>query len=62
MRLAVLGRRQEPEPEPRLVVVQALPKGERAELAVETMTELGVDEIVPWAASRSVAQWRGAAG
>lgn len=62
VRLAVLARRQEPEPEPRVVVVQALPKGERAELAVETTTELGVDEIVPWAASRSIAQWRGARG
>jgi 16S rRNA (uracil1498-N3)-methyltransferase len=46
----------------RLVVVQALAKGERAEHAVELMTELGVDEIVPWAASRSVVQWRGARG
>ena len=51
-----------PAPDPRLVVVQALPKGDRAELAVEVMTELGVDEIVPWAASRSVAQWHGARG
>ncbi|MEP6851456.1 MAG: 16S rRNA (uracil(1498)-N(3))-methyltransferase [bacterium] len=49
----------EPVPDPRLVVVQALPKGERAELAVELLTELGADEIVPWAASRSVVQWRG---
>lgn len=62
LRLAVLARRRVPEPEPRLVVVQALPKGERAELAVETMTELGVDEIVPWAASRAVVQWRGPRG
>lgn len=62
LRLAVLARRQDPQPEPRLVVVQALPKGERAELAVETMTELGVDEIVPWAAARSVVQWRGTRG
>lgn len=47
-----------PRPEPRLVVVQALPKGDRGELAVETMTEVGVDEIVPWAASRCVTQWK----
>jgi 16S rRNA (uracil1498-N3)-methyltransferase len=46
-------------PDPRLVVVQALPKGERADLAVETLTELGVDDIVPWTASRSIVQWRG---
>ena len=45
-------------PDPRLVVVQALPKGERAELALELLTELGADEIVPWAARRSVVQWR----
>ncbi|UQX87497.1 16S rRNA (uracil(1498)-N(3))-methyltransferase [Jatrophihabitans telluris] len=44
--------------DPRFVVVQALPKGERAELAVEVLTELGVDEIVPWSASRSISQWR----
>jgi 16S rRNA (uracil1498-N3)-methyltransferase len=48
------------EPEtPRVVVVQAIPKGDRGELAVEMLTEVGVDEIVPWAASRSVAVWRG---
>jgi 16S rRNA (uracil1498-N3)-methyltransferase len=48
-----------PAPDPRLVVVQALPKGDRAELALELLTELGADEIVPWAAERSVVQWRG---
>ena len=49
-------------PDPRLVVVQALPKGDRAELAVETMTELGVDEIVPWSAARSITRWDGPRG
>lgn len=44
---------------PRITVVQAIPKGERAELAVEVLTEIGVDTIVPWAASRSVGVWRG---
>lgn len=47
------------EPDPRLVVAQALPKGERAELALELLTELGADEIVPWAAERCVVRWRG---
>ncbi len=44
---------------PRVVVVQAIPKGDRGELAVEMLTEVGVDVIVPWAASRCVAVWKG---
>ncbi len=52
----------EPAHSPRLVVVQALPKGDRGELAVETMTEVGVDVVVPWAASRCVTRWRDARG
>ena len=48
-----------PSPEPAVVVVQALPKGDRGELAVEVLTEVGVARIVPWAAARSVAVWRG---
>lgn len=57
LELEVLARRREPAPEPRVVVVQALPKGDRGELAVETMTEVGVDEIVPWPAARCVTRW-----
>lgn len=48
-----------PAEAPRLVVVQAIPKGDRGEAAVEMLTEVGVDVVVPWAASRSVAVWRG---
>ncbi len=44
---------------PRITVVQAIPKGDRGELAVEVLTEIGVDTIVPWAAARCVAVWRG---
>ncbi|HEX6469933.1 MAG TPA: 16S rRNA (uracil(1498)-N(3))-methyltransferase [Streptosporangiaceae bacterium] len=58
LRLDVLARRRQPAPDPRVVVVQALPKGDRGELAVEVMTEVGVDEIVPWAAARCVTRWR----
>jgi 16S rRNA (uracil1498-N3)-methyltransferase len=47
----------EPERPVRYVAVQALPKGDRAELAVEMLTELGVDEIVPWQAERSIVRW-----
>lgn len=48
-----------PREEPSVTVVQAIPKGDRGELAVEMLTEVGVDRIVPWAASRCVAVWRG---
>lgn len=48
-----------PEPSPELVVVQALAKGDRGERAVEVLTEIGVARIVPWAAERSVAVWKG---
>jgi 16S rRNA (uracil1498-N3)-methyltransferase len=51
-----------PPPQPQLVVVQALPKGDRGELAVATMTEVGADVIVPWAAARCVTRWDGARG
>ncbi|MDQ1019583.1 16S rRNA (uracil(1498)-N(3))-methyltransferase [Streptomyces afghaniensis] len=53
---------EEPPERPRLTVVQALPKGDRGELAVETMTEVGVDAIVPWAAARCITQWKGDRG
>ena len=46
-------------PTPRVTVVQAIPKGDRAELAVDVLTEIGTDRIVPWAAARCVGVWRG---
>lgn len=59
LQVRVLDRRVVPPPSPRLVVAQALVKGERSELAVELLTELGVDEILPWEAERCVARWAG---
>lgn len=53
----VLRRRDVAPASPRFVVVQALAKGGRDEDAVEAMTELGVDEVVGWAARRAVAKW-----
>ncbi|MFS0693688.1 16S rRNA (uracil(1498)-N(3))-methyltransferase [Streptomyces nitrosporeus] len=53
---------EDPAPEPRVTVVQALPKGDRGEVAVETMTETGVDVIVPWQAARCITQWKGDRG
>lgn len=53
---------EEPRPAARITVVQALPKGDRGEVAVETMTETGVDAIVPWQAARCITQWKGDRG
>ncbi|MFF2061426.1 16S rRNA (uracil(1498)-N(3))-methyltransferase [Streptomyces sp. NPDC058200] len=60
--VAVTEVRTEAKPSPRITVVQALPKGDRGELAVETMTETGADAIVPWQAARCVTQWKGERG
>ena len=60
LELAISVRRTESPADPRVVVVQALPKGGRGELAVELLTELGVDEIVPWRAARCVTVWSAA--
>ena len=46
----------------RIVLVQALAKGDRDERAVEQATEFGVDAVVPWQAERSVSRWDGAGG
>jgi 16S rRNA (uracil1498-N3)-methyltransferase len=51
-----------PPPQPRLTVAQALPKGDRGELAVELMTEIGVDAVIPWAAARSITKWQAERG
>lgn len=55
--VTVAERREVPAPAPRLILVQALAKGDRDELAVQAATELGVDEVVPWQAARSVSRW-----
>lgn len=55
--LEVAAGETEPAPAVRVTVVQALPKGERGELAVDLATEAGVDAIVPWAARRCVTRW-----
>jgi len=56
----VLDRWQVPPVQPPVTVVQALPKTERSELAIELATEAGVDTLVPWQAGRCVARWDGA--
>ncbi|MCM3883961.1 16S rRNA (uracil(1498)-N(3))-methyltransferase [Frankia sp. R82] len=59
---AVRRRVEVTSPGVRLVVAQALAKGDRGERAVEMLTEVGVDEIVPFAAARSVVRWDGERG
>lgn len=56
----VLARTQFPAESRRVVLAQALAKGDRDELAVQAATELGVDEVIPWQAARSVSRWEGA--
>jgi 16S rRNA (uracil1498-N3)-methyltransferase len=55
--LRVAARWAEPPARPRVLLAQALVKGERGELAVELATEAGVDEVLPWRAARCVARW-----
>lgn len=49
----------EERPDIRLVLVQALAKGDRDELAIETATELGIDAVIPWQSERSIVRWKG---
>ncbi|NYF10963.1 16S rRNA (uracil1498-N3)-methyltransferase [Leifsonia sp. AK011] len=51
---------EHPRREPAIFLAQALAKGDRDELAVQAATELGVDGVIPWQASRSISRWEGA--
>jgi 16S rRNA (uracil1498-N3)-methyltransferase len=55
--LTITGRADAAPPSPRVLLAQALVKGDRGELAVELATEAGVDGILPWRAARCVARW-----
>ena len=57
LELEVVDRRTLPAPAPRVLLAQALVKGDRGELAVELATEAGVDGVLPWRAARCVARW-----
>lgn len=54
-----VGLERETPPAIRLVLVQALAKGDRDELAIETATELGIDAVIPWQSERSIVRWKG---
>ncbi|MGE5135376.1 MAG: 16S rRNA (uracil(1498)-N(3))-methyltransferase [Gemmatimonadota bacterium] len=62
LQLAVRARRTEPPPQPAIVVAQAIPKGDRGQLAVEMLTEAGVDAVLAWQAERCVTRWQGDRG
>jgi 16S rRNA (uracil1498-N3)-methyltransferase len=55
----VQSRRSVTPVRPVVTVVQALPKSDRSELAIELATEAGADAFVAWQASRCVARWDG---
>ncbi|MEO6309555.1 MAG: 16S rRNA (uracil(1498)-N(3))-methyltransferase [Leifsonia sp.] len=58
--LRVTTRTVTPAPARRIMLVQALAKGDRDEMAVQAATELGVDGVIPWTAARSISRWEGA--
>lgn len=57
--VAIQAVNDEPEPRPRITAVQAIAKGDRGELAVQMLTEVGIDVIIPWQAENCVAKWEG---
>jgi 16S rRNA (uracil1498-N3)-methyltransferase len=56
---SVENSRNDAEPRLRIVLAQALAKGDRDELAIQAATELGVSVVVPWQSERSVSKWVG---
>lgn len=59
LKVRVVSVSQEPQPENKLTLIQALAKGDRDELAVQAATELGAWSIVPWQSDRSISKWEG---
>lgn len=55
----VTGRRTIPPSLPRVTVFQGIAKAGKLDVVVQKLTEIGVDEIVPLQAGRSVARWEG---
>jgi 16S rRNA (uracil1498-N3)-methyltransferase len=57
----VVSVRTSPPALPSVTIVQALPKSDRSELAIELATEAGADAFVAWQSDRCVARWDGPA-
>ncbi|MGH7425123.1 MAG: RsmE family RNA methyltransferase [Candidatus Methylomirabilales bacterium] len=53
----ILSSASVPQARPCIAVFQALAKGEKVDLAIRKLVEVGVDEIVVYLAGRSVPRW-----
>jgi 16S rRNA (uracil1498-N3)-methyltransferase len=54
----VLSVGKEDRPVMRLALIQALAKGGHDEQAIDMATQIGVDVVIPWQSSRSIARWK----
>lgn len=59
LQVRVASVEQDPRPVIQLTLIQALAKGDRDELAIQAATELGLMNVIPWQAERSVSRWIG---
>lgn len=57
LKISVTDSENEPKDQLELVLVQALAKGDRDELAIQAATELGVSAVISWQAERSISRW-----
>jgi len=55
----ILEVKQESSIKPEIVLVQAIAKGDRDEMAIQASTELGAARIRPWQSNRSISRWDG---
>lgn len=52
----VLNKQNQINQSPIICVAQAIAKGDRADLSIELLTEVGVDQIIPWQANRCISK------
>lgn len=56
LKAEVINKKLHENRNPIVCVAQAIAKGDRADLSIELLTEVGVDKIIPWQANRSVSR------
>ena len=56
LKAEIMNKKQHKIQNPIVCVAQAVAKGDRADLSIEILTEVGVDKIIPWQANRSVSK------